>query len=89
MTDHDRALSRAFDGQAERFERAPVQSDPALLARLVAFAALPAGASVLDAGCGPGLVAEAFLAAGHAVRGVDLSPEMIRRARRHPRARPG
>ena len=81
MTDHDRALSRAFDGQAERFERAPVQSDPALLARLVAFAALPAGATVLDAGCGPGLVAEAFLAAGHAVRGVDLSPEMIRRAR--------
>ena len=80
-TRHDEELRAAFDGQAERFERAPVQSDPALLARLVAFAALPAGAKVLDAGCGPGLVSEALLAAGHEVHGVDLSGEMIRRAR--------
>ena len=78
---HDRDLANAFDRQAPRFERAPVQSDPAALARLVAFAALPPDALVLDAGCGPGLVAEAFLAAGHRVHGVDLSPEMVRRAR--------
>ncbi len=81
MSDHERALSAAFDGQAERFERAPVQSDPAALARLVAFADLPAGSSVLDAGCGPGLVASAFLEAGHRVTGVDLSAEMVERAR--------
>src|SRR5690349_6984879 len=79
--DHDRALADAFDGQAARFERAPVQTDPALLAQLVAFAALPARATILDAGCGPGLVAEAFLAEGFRVHGVDLSREMIRRAR--------
>jgi SAM-dependent methyltransferase len=81
MDRHDRDLSRAFDGQAEQFERAPVQSDPAALAGLVAFAALPPGARVLDAGCGPGLVAEAFLEGGHRVHGVDLSAEMVRRAR--------
>ena len=81
MPAHDRNLADAFDRQAARFERAPVQSDPAALARLVAFAALPPDARVLDAGCGPGLVAEAFLAAGHRVHGVDLSPEMVRRAR--------
>jgi SAM-dependent methyltransferase len=81
MSDHDRELSRAFDGQAERFERARVQTDPAALRGLVAFAALQPGAQLLDAGCGPGLVAEAFLAAGHSVHGVDLSPEMVRRAR--------
>ena len=81
MDHHDRELSRAFDAQAAQFERSPIQSDPATLARLVAFAALPPGARVLDAGCGPGLVAEAFLAAGHAVHGVDLSAEMVRRAR--------
>jgi len=81
MSDHDRELSSAFDAQAERFEGAPVQSDPAALAKLVAFAALRPGARLLDAGCGPGLVAEAFLAAGHSVHGVDLSPEMVRRAR--------
>ncbi len=77
---HDRDLAAAFDGQAGRFEAAPVQSDPAMLARLVAFAAFPAGARLLDAGCGPGLVSEAFAAAGFTLVGVDLSPEMIRRA---------
>jgi SAM-dependent methyltransferase len=34
-----------------------------------------------DAGCGPGLVSEALAAAGCSVLGVDLSAEMIRRAR--------
>lgn len=82
MSDHDGALARAFDGQAERFERAPVQSDPAALARLVAFAALPPASRILDAGCGPGLVSEAFLSAGHSVFGVDLSAEMVERARK-------
>jgi len=80
MDDHDRELQRAFDSQAGRFEVAPVQSDPAALARLVAFARLPDGARLIDAGCGPGLVAEAFLAAGARVHGVDLSAEMVRRA---------
>jgi SAM-dependent methyltransferase len=82
MSEHDEALAAAFDGQAERFERAPVQSDSAALARLVAFAGLEPGQAVLDAGCGPGLVAEAFLGAGHRVVGADLSGEMVRRARR-------
>jgi SAM-dependent methyltransferase len=80
MNDHDRELQRAFDGQAARFEAAPVQSDPRALGRLVAFARLPAGARLIDAGCGPGLVAEAFLEAGFTVHGVDLSAEMLRRA---------
>lgn len=82
MADHDRALATAFDDQAARFERAPVQSDPAALERLVQFAGLPADSLVIDAGCGPGLVAEAFLNAGHRVVGVDLSAEMVARARR-------
>lgn len=81
MSDHLRDLSMAFDGQAAQFERAPVQSDPLALARLVSFAGFEKGARLLDAGCGPGLVAEAFLGAGSAVFGVDLSPEMVRRAR--------
>jgi len=81
MASHDKELAHAFDGQAARFERAPVQSDPVALARLVQFAALPGDSRVLDAGCGPGLVSEAFLLAGHRVHGVDLSPEMLSRAR--------
>lgn len=78
---HERDVANAFDAQAERFERAPVQSDAAALGRLLAAAAFPAGSDVLDAGCGPGLVAEALLAAGHRVHGVDLSARMIERAR--------
>ena len=80
--DHDQALARAFDVQAPRFERAPVQSDPAALERLVRFAGFPPGSRILDAGCGPGLVCEALLSAGYRVVGVDLSREMIVRARR-------
>lgn len=40
------------------------------------------GRRVLDAGCGPGLYAEALLAQGAAVVGFDQSPEMVRLARR-------
>jgi len=80
-SDHDQQLARAFDSQAPLFERAPVQSDPAALARLVEFAGLAPESSVIDAGCGPGLVSAALLAADHRVTGVDLSKEMIDRAR--------
>lgn len=82
MSDHDRALALAFDSQAPKFERAPVQSDPAALARLVREADLPAGGRVLDAGCGPGLVSAALLDAGFRVVGVDLSREMVELARK-------
>lgn len=78
---HERDLAQAFDGQAAQFEKAPVQTDGAALARLVAFARLSPGSRVADAGCGPGLVAAAFLAAGHVVHGFDLSSEMVARAR--------
>ena len=78
---HDAELARAFDGQAARFEKAPLQNDPAALGRLVEFAGLQPDSLVLDAGCGPGIVSEALLAAGHRVAGVDLSTQMLERAR--------
>ena len=81
MSEHDRALAAAFDHRAAEFERAPVQSNVETLARLIQAANLPAGGRVLDAGCGPGLVGEMLLRAGYRVVGVDLSAEMIARAR--------
>ena len=42
---------------------------------------LPAGASVLDLGCGPGLYCERLHARGLRVTGVDLSPRSIAHAR--------
>lgn len=80
-SDHDLGLARAFTSCARAFERAPVQSDHSALERLVAFTAAPPNSLVLDAGCGPGLVAEAFLEAGHRVVGVDLAEGMIELAR--------
>jgi SAM-dependent methyltransferase len=82
MTDHDQNLALAFDSQAPLFEGAPVQSDPIALERLVNEAQMAPGCLVLDAGCGPGLVCAAFLEAGYRVVGVDLSREMIERARK-------
>ena len=82
MSDHDRNLASAFDHQAARFEQAPVQSNLDMLARLIRVADLPTGGRVLDAGCGPGLVGEALLRAGYRVVGIDLSAEMIARARK-------
>jgi SAM-dependent methyltransferase len=81
MADRDSRVAAAFDPRAEAFQTRPVQSDPALLAWLLQAADLPPGSLVLDAGCGPGLVSEVLLMAGHRVVGVDLSAGMIAFAR--------
>lgn len=82
-TAHEHLVATAFDAQAQAFERAPIQTDARLLQGLVDFADVAPGGSVVDAGCGPGLLAEAFLRdeRGYSVHGCDLSGEMIRRAR--------
>jgi SAM-dependent methyltransferase len=43
---------------------------------------LPAHARVVDLGCGDGTTAEALVAAGHEVHGVDASPAFVALARR-------
>lgn len=51
-------------------------SDPALFRTLDGLAP----ATVLDAGCGEGYVSRYLAQRGHAVRGIDLSPELIEAA---------
>jgi 2-polyprenyl-3-methyl-5-hydroxy-6-metoxy-1,4-benzoquinol methylase len=47
-------------------------------ANMAYLLALPAGASILDVGCGSGWLSEFFARLGYRMTGVDISPEMIR-----------
>lgn len=84
-----RAAAAAFDALGARYEDAyaALPEHHAALAWLVQR--LPAGASVLDIGCGTGRpTAEVLAATGHDVLGIDVSPVMIDLAReRVPAAR--
>jgi SAM-dependent methyltransferase/glycosyltransferase involved in cell wall biosynthesis len=50
-------------------------------ANVAASLALPAGARVLDVGCGSGWLAEYFARLGYEVKGVDISPDLVQMAR--------
>jgi SAM-dependent methyltransferase len=48
-----------------------------------ADALIPAGAEVLELGCGAGIPMTVRLAVGRRLTGIDISPEQVRRARRN------
>jgi SAM-dependent methyltransferase len=54
-------------------------------ARLVKWAKVRAGQNVLDVGCGTGVVAITAARIGARVHGVDLTPELLERARENAR----
>lgn len=65
------------DGCAvELYTRLPVRTEPDIVA-----AAVPAGAHILELGCGVGRVTHALLERGFAVTAVDESQEMLARVR--------
>jgi predicted TPR repeat methyltransferase len=73
-------VTSLFDGVARQFERHLVREldyqVPEALAKLVQ-PGLEANASVIDLGCGTGLVGMALSATGAEIIGVDLSPRML------------
>jgi SAM-dependent methyltransferase len=74
----DRRVAESFGGDAERYDRARPAYPDALVERIVA--ASP-GRSVLDVGCGTGIEARQFQAAGCTVLGVEPDARMAEFAR--------
>ena len=83
----DAYVREVFDNFADEFDRQLLDHldycAPKLLARLFRDSAPPAatGLDVLDAGCGTGLSGIEFRPAARTLTGVDLSGEMLKRAR--------
>ena len=73
-----REVAESFGAEASRYDRARPSYPAALVERIVA--ASP-GRSVLDVGCGTGIVARLFQAAGCEVLGVDPDGRMAGHAR--------
>ena len=75
-----REVAESFGADAERYDRTRPRYPEALIERIVA--ASP-GRDVLDVGCGTGIAARLFQAAGCQVLGVEPDPRMADFARRH------
>jgi len=74
-----------WDRAAHLYDAAWGAKTTQFVAPLLAAAAVAPGQRVLDLACGPGYVAAAAMACGAEAVGVDLSPAMVREARRrHP-----
>ena len=78
----DDLTRREFTLQAERLAASPTFTSLELRDRLAAGLGEARSGRLLDMACGPGIVCEALAAEAKAVVGVDLTPEMVERARR-------
>jgi ubiquinone/menaquinone biosynthesis C-methylase UbiE len=78
---HKEAVEKQFTKTAEAFATFAIRDTPEILAEKVEFAKAQPTDLVLDVACGPGAFALALAPRVCFVRGVDLTPEMLRRAR--------
>ena len=77
---HRARILDQFSKQAVPFAEVPAHADADAMALLARLAGVGAEDEVLDAGCGPGLVACALAPLVHAITGTDLTPAMLERA---------
>ena len=75
-----REIAESFGTVAERYDRTRPSYPGAMVERIVASSP---GTDVVDVGCGTGIVARQFLAAGATVLGVEVDERMAEVARRH------
>lgn len=76
---HLRQVAESFGEDPERYDRTRPRYPDALVERIVAGSP---GSDVVDVGCGTGIAARQFEAAGCAVLGVEPDPRMAKFARR-------
>ncbi|HEY2286633.1 MAG TPA: methyltransferase domain-containing protein, partial [Streptosporangiaceae bacterium] len=76
-----REVAESFGTNASRYDRARPDYPGALVERIVAASPGPGPVTVLDVGCGTGIVARQFQAAGCEVLGVDPDERMAGQAR--------
>ena len=84
MTDPKEIVRSGYDAIAQRISEWKVPGVPRqrLVAQLLDLLP-PAGADVLELGCGEGVPAGQMLAARHSYTGVDISPVQVERAHRN------
>ncbi len=83
---HDETTVEAFTQQAETFASSAIAHASETLDGLVRLADPRAGERWLDVACGPGIVCRALAPHVAEVHGIDLTPEMVRVARRETAA---
>ena len=84
---HRNLIQEQFTRQAVPFANAPAIRDAQMLDRVVDLSGATATDTVLDVGCGPGLLACAFAAHARHVTGVDVTWAMLQQARAEQRRR--
>jgi SAM-dependent methyltransferase len=88
MDSTHRALIREqFTRQAVPFANAPAIRNAEMLDRIVDLSGAIASDTVLDVGCGPGLLACVFASRALSVTGVDVTTAMLQQARTEQRQR--
>ena len=78
---HKEAVQKQFTKTAEAFSTFAMRDTPEVLKEKVDFAKPLSTDAVLDIACGPGAFVLALAPRVQSARGVDLTPEMLRRAR--------
>jgi ubiquinone/menaquinone biosynthesis C-methylase UbiE len=79
--DHIELTKKEFTRQAQAFATSAATTDRALAGRLVDALGSAAAGKVLDVACGPGIVTEVLAQVAREVVALDLTPEMLTRAR--------
>jgi ubiquinone/menaquinone biosynthesis C-methylase UbiE len=78
---HKELIQKQFTKTAEAFSTFAMRDTPEVLKEKVEFAKPQSTDAALDVACGPGAFALAIAPRVHFAWGVDLTPEMLRRAR--------